>query len=338
MASLKTVARGVDKCAMGLAFLFLISLTGWAQLAAAQAPSWPTRSVRIVVPYPAGGNIDILARRVAEKLAIQWGQPVFIENRPGSATVVGATVVAQSRDDHTILFTSDSTVSINPHLFAKLPYDPQKDFVPVTNVATMNLIMAVHRSVEADTLPDLIKLARAHPGTLNFSSLGVGSQPHLIMAMLNHRAGIDTVHVPFKGGPEAVLAAITGVAQIALTSVPTMKPLIDAGTLKPMAFGGSSRSSVLPQVPTFAEVGFPDVGAYTWFGMLMPANTSASVVKRVYQDTNEIASQPEFREKVLVPNGLDLALSPPNEFATYLREERELRGMMVKVSGIKQTE
>lgn len=338
MASLRAVVGSVARRVMVLNLLFLISLTGWAQLGPAQAQSWPTRTVRIVVPYPAGGNIDVLARRVAEKLAIQWGQPVFVENRPGSATVVGAVVVAQSRDDHTVLFTSDSTVSVNPHLFAKLPYDPQKDFAPVTNVATMNLIMAVHRSVQADTLPDLIKLARAKPGALNYSSYGVGSQPQLIMAMLNHRAGIDTVHVPFRGGPEAVLAAMTGVVQIALASVPTMKPHIEAGALKAMAFGGSRRSPVFPQVPTFAELGFPDVGAYTWFGILMPANTPRNVIMRVYRDTKEIANQPDFREKILAPNGLDLALNPPDEFANYLREERELRGTMVKASGIKQIE
>ena len=302
----------------------------------APAQGWPTKGVRIVVPYPPGGGIDILARQLAEKFASQWGQPVVVENRPGGSTIPGTDAVAKSAPDgHTVLLSTDASFSINPHLFAKLPYDAQRDFIPVTMLILLQQLLVAHPGLPANNLQELIALARSKPGSLNYASYGSGSQPHLSGEMLKNRAGIDIVHVPYKGISLAVPAAMAGEVQLTFSGIATSIGPLRAGKLKAIAIGGPKRSLLLPEVPTFAELGFPEVETHAWFGLFLPAGSPREAVARIYQDSRRILEEPEFRQKQLIAKGYDVVASSPEEFAAYLKTDSASRARAVKISGAK---
>ena len=302
----------------------------------APAQGWPTKGVRIVVPYPPGGGIDILARQLAEKFASQWGQPVVVENRPGGSTIPGTDAVAKSAPDgHTVLLSTDASFSINPHLFAKLPYDAQRDFIPVTMLILLQQLLVAHPGLPANNLQELIALARSKPGSLNYASYGSGSQPHLSGEMLKNRAGIDIVHVPYKGISLAVPAAMAGEVQLTFSGIATSIGPLRAGKLKAIAIGGPRRSALLPEVPTFAELGFPEVETHAWFGLFLPAGSPREAVARIYQDSRRILEEPEFRQKQLIAKGYDVVASSPEEFAAYLKTDSASRARAVKISGAK---
>lgn len=302
-------------------------------LAAPALAQWPARPVRIVVAYPAGGGIDVLARQLAERLGPMWGQPVVVENRPGGSTIPATELVAKSPPDgHTILLTTDATFSINPHLFAKLPYS-DKDFIAVTQLILLQQLLLAHPSLPANDLKELIALARERPGTLNYGSYGSGSQPHLAAEILKSKAGVDIVHIPYKGIPFAVPAAIAGEVQLTFSGIASSRPHVEAGRLKALAIGGDKRSSLMPNVLTFAEQGFPEVETHAWFGLFVPAGTPRAAVDRIHRDTAAILRDPAFREKEVVQKGYELVASSPEEFAVYLVRDREARGRAVKISG-----
>lgn len=312
-----------------VALLLACTATG-----AAFAQQYPSRAVRIVVAYPPGGGIDVLGRQIADRLAAQWGQPVVVENRPGGSTIPATELVAKApADGYTILLTTDSTFSINPHLFARLPYDPKRDFQPVTMLILLQQLLVVHPSVPANSLPELIALAKAKPGTLNYASYGTGSQPHLAAEMLKAKAGIDIVHIPYKGISLAVPAVMAGEVEMTFSGIATARPQIEAGRLKALAIGGFKRSPLVPEVPTFAELGYPEVETHAWFGLFVPAGTPRSAVDRIHRDVMAILNEPAFREREIVGKGYDLVASSPEEFAVYLVRDREARGRAVKVSG-----
>jgi len=301
---------------------------------AAFAQQYPTRAVRVVVAYPPGGGIDLLGRQIADRLGAQWGQPVVIENRPGGSTIPATELVAKApADGYTILLTTDSTFSINPHLFARLPYDPAKDFQPVTMLILLQQLLVVRPSVPANSLPELIALARAKPGTLNYASYGAGSQPHLAAEMLKAKAGIDIVHIPYKGISLAVPAVMAGEVEMTFSGIATARPQIEAGRLRALAIGGFKRSPLLPEVPTFAELGYPEVETHAWFGLFVPAGTPRSAVDRIHRDVTAILNVPAFREREIVGKGYDLVASSPEDFARYLARDREARGRAVRISG-----
>src|SRR5919106_3531065 len=265
------------------------------------AHAWPTKPVRIVVAYPPGGGIDVLARQLADKLGPGWGQPVVVENKPGANTIVAADAVAKSPPDgYTVLMTTDATFSINPHLYSKLPFDSQRDFVPVTMLVLLHQLLVAHPALPADGLADLVKLAKAKPGTINYASYGSGSQPHLAGEMLKHKAGIDLVHVPYKGISLAVPAVIAGEVQLTFAGIATSMPQLKAGRIKAIAIGGVQRSPLLPQVPTFAELGYPEVETHAWFGLFLPAGAPKEAVTKIYQDTKKILDEPDFHQKQLI--------------------------------------
>ena len=303
---------------------------------AAHAQTWPTKPVRIVVAYPPGGGIDVLSRQLAEKLTSAWGQPVVVENRPGANTIVATDAVAKSAaDGHTILMTTDATFSINPHLYSKLPFDTQRDFIPVTMLVLLQQLLVAHPSLAADTLPQLIELAKKNPGKINYASYGSGSQPHLSGEMLKHKAGINLVHVPYKGISLAVPAVIAGEVQLTFAGIATSTGPLKGGRIKAIAIGGKERSPLFPQVPTFAEMGFPEVETHAWFGFFVPAGSPREAVQRIYTDVKRILDEPEFREKQLVAKGYEVVGSSPQEFAAYIRTDHESRGRAVKISGAK---
>jgi len=296
--------------------------------------AWPTKPVRIVVAYPAGGGIDVMARQIAGKLSGPWGQPVVVENKPGANTILAADAVAKAAPDgHTILFTTDATFSINPHLYAKLPYDAQRDFIPVTMLVLLQQMLVAHPSVQANTLDELIQLAKQNPGKINYASYGSGSQPHLSGEMLKHKAGIDLVHVPYKGISLAVPAVIAGEVQLTFSGIATGMGPVKAGRIKAIAIGGKSRSPLLPQVPTFAELGFPEVETHAWFGLFLPAGSPKDATARIFQDVRKVLDEPEFRQKQLIERGYEVVGSSPEEFSGFMKIDREKRGQAVKISG-----
>jgi len=298
--------------------------------------SWPAKPVRIVVAYPAGGGIDVMARQLAGKLSGPWGQPVVVENKPGANTIVATDAVAKAAPDgHTILMTTDATFSINPHLYARLPYDAQRDFIPVTMLVLLQQMLVAHPAVPANNLSELIALAKSKPGTLNYASYGSGSQPHLSGEMLKHKAGIDLVHVPYKGISLAVPAVIAGEVQLTFSGIASGMGPLKAGRIKAIAIGGKNRSPLLPQVPTFAELGYPEVETHAWFGLFLPAGSPKEAVARIHADVRRILDDPEFRQKQLIDRGYEALGSSPEEFSRFITADREKRGQAVRISGAK---
>jgi len=302
----------------------------------AHAQTWPAKPVRIVVAYPPGGGIDVMARQIAERLTRAWGQPVVVENRPGANTIIATDAVAKSAPDgHTLLMTTDATFSINPHLYRKLPYDAQKDFIPVTMLVLLQQLLVAHPALPANSLGELISLAKQKPGTINYASYGSGSQPHLAGEMLKSKAGIDLVHVPYKGISLAVPAVMAGEVQLTFAGIATSAPQLKAGRIKAFAIGGTQRSPLFPQVPTFTELGYPEVETHAWFGLFVPARSPKDAVEKIHSDVKRILEDPEFRQKQLVARGYDVVGSPPGEFAAYIRKDSESRARAVRISGAK---
>ena len=315
-------------------FALIVALLAASLQALAQ--SWPAKPVRIIVPYPPGGGIDILARQLADRVAPQWGQAVVVENRPGGSTIQGTDAVAKAAPDgHTLLLSTDASFSINPHLFAKLPYDAQRDFAPVTMLIVLQQLLVANPGVPANNLKELIALAKAKPGSLNYASYGSGSQPHLSGEMLKNVAGIDMVHVPYKGISLAVPAAMAGEVQLTFSGIASSIGPLKGGKLKAIAIGGAKRSPLLPEVPTFAELGFPEVETHAWFGLFAPAGAPKEALARVYRDAKRLLDDPEFRQKQLIDKGYDVVGSSPEEFAAYLKVDSASRARAVKISGAK---
>src|SRR5438093_3542066 len=304
-----------------LAFAFAAALAS-VHCVGALAQSWPSKPVRILVAYPPGGGIDVMARQLADKLAAPWGQPVVVENKPGANTIVAADAVAKSSPDgHTILMTSDATFSINPHLYARLPYDAQRDFVPVSLLVLLQQLLVANPSLPANNLAQLIALAKVRPGSINYASYGSGSQPHLSGEMLKYKAGIDLLHVPYKGISLAVPAVMAGEIQLTFAGIASSMAPLKSGRIKPLAIGGAKRSPLLPEVPTFTELGYPEVETHAWFGLFLPAGAPREALVRIYEDTKKILEEPQFRQKQLIDKGYEVVGSSPQEFAVYIRRD-----------------
>lgn len=309
---------------------FLLCLCSFA------AQAWPDKPVRIVVAYPPGGGIDVMARQLADKLAPQWRQTVIVENKPGANTIIAADAAAKSpADGYTVLMTTDATFSINPHLYARLPYDAQRDFAPVTMLVLLQQLLVANPSFPASTLDELIRLAKEKPGSIRYASYGSGSQPHLSGEMLKYKAGIDLLHVPYKGISLAVPAVMAGEVELTFSGIASSMGPLKAGRLKPIAIGGARRSPLLPQVPTFAELGFPEVETHAWFGLFVPAGTPGAVVNKIHADAKRILDEAEFRQKQLVDKGYEVVGSSPEQFASFIKSDRESRGRAVRISGAK---
>src|SRR3954454_4447122 len=305
-------------------------------IAFASAATAQNKAVRMVVAYPPGGGIDVMGRQIAEKLTAMWGQPVVVDNRPGANTILAAEAVARAAPDgSTILLTTDATFSINPHLYAKLPYDAERDFIPVTMLVLLQQLLVANPSLPANTLEELIALAKAKPGTINYASYGSGSQPHLSGEMLKYKAGIDLVHVPYKGISLAVPAVMAGEVQLTFAGIATSMGPLKGGRIKALAIGGPKRSPLLPEVPTFTELGYPEVETHAWFGFFLPAHSPREAVERLYADTRKILDDPEFRQKQLIDKGYDVVGSSPTEFAAYIKRDSQSRARAVKISGAK---
>ena len=327
MAAMKLVTR-ILFAASCIAGPLAIGLTSPAQA------QYPSRPIRIVVPYPAGGGIDVMSRLIAQRLAQRFNQSVVVENKPGAGTLVAAESVARAAPDgHTLMITTDATITINPHLYTKLPYDPVKDFSPVTQLVLLNQLLLAHPDVPAANLRELIAYAKAQPAKLNYASYGVGSQPHLAMEILKSQAGIDILHVPYKGIPQAVPAAMAGEVQLTFSGAASTQAHLKSGRLKALAIGGKARLALLPDVPTFAEQGFPEVPANAWFGLFVPAATPPDIVARLHAEVTRFLKEPEFVQKEIAAKGYELVAGTPAEFVAFLVEDSRRNAAAVKISG-----
>ena len=300
------------------------------------AQDYPARNVRIVVPYPPGGGVDGMARPLAERLARTWGQSVVIDNKAGAATMIGGDAVAKAAPDgHTLLLTSDSSITSNPHLYPKMPFDPIRDLAPVTQLIDLHQMVVAHPSVAANTLQELVALARAKPGALNYGSYGGGSQPHLLFEALKAQTGVQVAHIPYKGIAPALTAAIAGEVQLTLGGAATTRGHFQTGRLKPLAIARGERLALYPEVPTLREAGFPDIDPRPWFGVFAPAATPRALVERIRRDIAAVLAEPEFREREITGKGYTGVGSTPEEFAAFVRADLEVKGRLIRVSGAK---
>jgi len=313
--------------------LIALLCAGLATLAHAQG--YPSKPVRIVAPFGAGSTIDIIGRLIAPKLTEALGQPVIVENRPGAGGMIGMDAVAKSAPDgHTLIIGALGPLAMNPALYPKTPFDPVKDFAAVCLLATGPVVIAVHPSIPAQTVKDLIDLAKKRPGQLNFGSPGVGSSPHLTGELFKLITKTDIVHVPYKGNAEAITDLIGGQLSIVFTGVPPVVPLAKAGKVRLLATTGKQRMPNLPEVPTIREAGIEGADVLIWYGVVAPAATPKDVVARLNREIVKIMNTPDVREK-FSQQGVDPASSTPDEFAQMIRDEVTRWGKVIRSAGIK---
>jgi len=302
---------------------------------ASQAQSYPAKAIRIVVPYPAGGTSDILARSVGQKLSEAWGQPVVVDNKPGANGNVGADIVAKAAPDgYTLLLADIGSLAISPSVYPTLPFDPAKDFAPVTMVAYSPHILVVHPSVPVGSVKELVALAKAKPGKLNFAISGVGGAPHLAGVDFALRTGVDWVYIPYKGGAQAIADVAGGQADVTLNGMLATYPLVKGDKLKLLAVSSAKRMSAIPDVPTIAEAGVPGFESGSWQGVIAPAGTPADIVAKLNGEIARIVGTPEMREN-LGKQGAEVRTTTPDAFATFIRTEKARWAKVVKDANVK---
>ena len=299
------------------------------------AQSWPARPIKLVDPFPAGGPVDIVARVLAQALSERLGQQVIVENRAGAAGGIGSEVVARSPPDgYTILIGSSATHGINVSLYPALPYDPLKDFAAVSLVARIVHVIVVNPAVPVHSIKELVDLARAKPGQIDFASPGNGTNIHLVCEMLKARFGIDMVHIPYRGGPPAMQDLLTNRVQVMCDFIPQSLPHIRSSALRPLAVTGPVRSPQLPDVPTMAEAGVPDFVTTAWLGIYAPAGTAPAIVERLHKTIAAVDQDADYRKRI-ADAGAENVTMPPAEFARFNAEEIQRWREVVKVSGAK---
>jgi len=302
--------------------------------AGASAQSYPTKPIRLVVPYPAGGPLDIMARAIGQKLTEAWKQPVVVDNRAGAGGNIGADFVAKSAPDgYTLLMGAVATHAINPSLYSKIPYDPVKDFAPVALVAQVPNILVVNPAVPAKTVRELIDLARAKPGYLNFGSGSTGSTGHLAGELFNTMAGVKMVHIPYKGAAPATADLLGGQVQLMFDNLASALPNVKAGKLRALAVTTLTRSPAMPDLPTIAESGLPGFDLTTWFGLLVPAGTPPEIVARLNAEIVRALDAKDMRERLEKMGAEPLSNNTPEHFAAFIRTEAAKYAKVVKDSG-----
>ena len=304
-----------------------------AGTAAAQA--WPNRPIRAIVPFPPGGGLDFFARTLAPRLQESLGQQVVVENRSGAGGMIGAEWVAKAAPDgYTLLLASSAEIAINQHLFAKIAYDATRDFAPVSYAVHAAMLFSVHPSSPAQSLADVVALARARPGTLSFASAGTGGVQHLAGEILKSSAKIDIVHVPYKGAGPAVADMVGGQVSMGFTALPSSIQQARAGKLRPIAVTSAKRSDAAPELPTFTELGYPAIDLVVWYGALYPVGTPAAIVDRMSTEINRIVHAPDTKARLL-QQGVEAIGTTPEQFAKFIQTESVRYGRIIKESGAK---
>lgn len=308
---------------------FCFALLGLASAGLAWGQEWPARPVRIVVGFPPGGIVDITARQLAQKLQESLGQPFLVENRAGAGGSIGTDHVAKSAPDGHILLMAFDTHAVNPHIYKKLPFDTLKDFAPVSLVGRIPLAFVAHPSFPANDIAGLVKLAREKPGALSYGSVGAGSSGHLAAEQFKLLAGVDLLHVPYKGGAPAVTAVLGEQVSLIVFAAGAAVPHIRAGRLKGLAVTGKTRSAALPGVPTMAEQGYAQLDSAAWMGIVAPAGTPAAVVTRLQAEIAKAVKDPAMLEK-LADQAVELVGGAPQEFGAFIRAEHDKWGNLIR--------
>jgi tripartite-type tricarboxylate transporter receptor subunit TctC len=303
--------------------------------AAALSQPYPSKPVRMIVPFPAGGGVDYIGRLVGKGLSERLGQQVLIDNRPGANAILGLEALKTSPPDgYTIAAASAGPLAVNPFTYAKLPHDTVKDFTYIANMVEFPLLLVTHPSLPVKNVKDLIALAKARPNQISYSSPGVGNTGHLAAALFDSLAKIQTVHVPYKGTAPAVIAALSGETQLTWSSIPTILPHVRAGRARALGVGNAKRLPSLPDFPTIAEAGVPGYECAAWGGMIGPANLPKDVVARLNKEIVAILNQKDVIDRMLA-DGTVPTPSSPEQFLAYMRSELKKWGEVVKLAGIK---
>lgn len=314
--------------------LFLRTLAG-AGLASftllSQAQAWPAKPVRLVVPFPAGGATDTVARVVAQQVATETGQSFIVDNKAGAGGTLGATEgMRAAADGYTLVFTTSSTHAISPHLMAKAPYDPVKDFTPIAHVADAASVLLVTPGLPVKSVAELISYAKAHPGELNYASSGNGTIVHLTTEAFRSQAGLQMLHVPYKGTGPALTDLAAGNVQVLFDAIPTGLPHVRSGRLKALAVTGGQRSPLMPELPTVAEAGLPGFTSVTWFGLYGPARLPADVVRQINAAFNKALRAPEVGAKLAQLGAEPAAPQSPEAFAAMVAKDSQRWGQLIR--------
>jgi tripartite-type tricarboxylate transporter receptor subunit TctC len=304
--------------------------------ALASAQAYPTKPVQFIVPFAAGGAGDIFARTIGQKLTLAFGQQIVVVNRPGANGIIGTEQVAKApADGYTLLMATTATLAINPSLYAKLPYDALKELAPVTQGTLYQYILIVHPSLPARSVSELVKLAQARPGQLQYGSSGNGGSNHLAGEMFKSAAKIDIVHVPFKGSAPALADTLAGQVSMMFDTIVTTLPQLSAGKVRALAVTGEKRASQTPDVPTLLELGFKDCKVTAWQAIAVPAGTPRPIIDRLYQETSRALRMPDVVERLGKQGGNDIVASTPEEFGKVIREELALYAKVIKQANIR---
>jgi tripartite-type tricarboxylate transporter receptor subunit TctC len=310
-------------------------LLSFLAYASAAADAYPTKPVRFVVTFPPGGPTDTIVRVIGQRLTDLWGHPMILDNRGGAGGIVGTEIVARAAPDgYSFLVGTAGGMTINPALQPKLPYDPFRDFTPVGMLVNNPQILVAHPSLAAKNVKELVALAKAKPGQLNFASAGTGTATHLGLELLKLTSGIDVVHVPYKGGAPAVTDLIAGQVQLLWVSIPSVLPHVKAGRLRALAVSTAKRSASAPEIPTIAESGYPGFEYSNWNALFAPAKTPPAIVKQVNAAIGKILSEPDVAQK-LISLGADPAPGSPEDLARYMRTDHERWNKVIRTAGIK---
>jgi tripartite-type tricarboxylate transporter receptor subunit TctC len=313
--------------------LVALFVLGACAASAALPQDYPSRPIRMIVPFPAGGTADLLARQIGQTMGEALRQQVVIENRTGAGGNIGADLAAKAKPDgYTLLMGTVSTHAINPNLYPNMPYDPVKDFAPVAMVARMPNLLVLHPSVPAANVAELIALAKARPGTLAFASAGNGTTQHLAGELFKKMADVDMIHVPYKGNAPAVTDLVGGQVQVMFDNIPVSLQQVRAGKLRALAVTGPARSPVLPQLPTVAEAALPGYNITSWFGLYAPSGTSPQIIERLNREANKALATAPIRRR-LTDQGIEPAGGTPGQFAEFMRTELVKWGKIVRESG-----
>ena len=317
----------VNKRARIVFLLLAAPLAGASAVASAQA--YPSRPIKIVAPFPAGGGYDFLSRMIGQKMTETWGQPVVVENRAGANGNIGTDFVAKAPPDgYTLLMGGNSPIALNVSLYPKLPYDPVRDFEAISRVATQPNLFAAHPTVPVKSIAELIQFAKANPGKLTYASNGNGSPQHLAAEQLKQMAGIDMVHVPYKGAAPTAAALLAGEVSVAFNVILLPLPHVQAGKLTGLAVASSRRSPLAPGIPTLTELGFP-IDIDTWYGLVAPAGTPKDTIAKLNGETVRILNLPELKERTR-GQGIELGGSTPGEFAAFIKADIAKWGKVIR--------
>jgi len=327
-AFVSILSRSIVLAALTVAAVAVPASPAWGQ-------AYPNRPVRVIVPYPAGGAGDIVMRLAGQHLGELWSQQIVVDNKTGGSGIVGTELAAKSAPDgYTLLLTAPDTIAVLPNLFAKLPYEWKRDFLPISLVASMNMVLVVHPSLPARNVPELIALARQKPGQLTYASTGVGSYPHLNAELFKSLSGADILHVPYKGGQQGMTAVLAGEVSMFFLGESTAAPTIKAGRLRALGTTAKKRSTLLTDVPPIADSGLPEFDRDVWFGLFAPAGTPEAIVRKINADWAKVVQGKELREAIAT-RGFDAVSNSPEQFRAQIERDQDGFAALIKAIGVK---